>query len=133
LNTIADGQPDVHNAYTSNEFLHPRGLPTPARGARARHIQQREANASNPFGTTITVIVRTWTITVDGTRRCGRYETGPGLLCGARALAGGGRGLSSHVAPAGRPLSAHARQRRERHAGARACGRVGRRVRSRIG
>jgi poly-gamma-glutamate synthesis protein (capsule biosynthesis protein) len=53
LNNIGDGQPDVHNAYTSNEFLHTRGLPTPATGARAGYILQRLADASRPFGTTL--------------------------------------------------------------------------------
>jgi poly-gamma-glutamate synthesis protein (capsule biosynthesis protein) len=64
LNTIGDGQPDVHNPYTSNEFLHTRGLPTPATGARAGHILQRLANASRPFGTTIEIKGETATIAV---------------------------------------------------------------------
>jgi len=55
LNTIGDGQPDVHNPYASNEFLHTRGLPAPATGARAGYILQRVANASKPFGTTIEI------------------------------------------------------------------------------
>jgi poly-gamma-glutamate synthesis protein (capsule biosynthesis protein) len=66
LNTIGDGQPDVHNAYTSNEFLHTRGLPTAATGARAGYILQRVANASKPFGTTIAVKGETATIAVAG-------------------------------------------------------------------
>lgn len=66
LNTIGDGQPDVHNAYTSNEFLHTRGLPTPATGARAGYILQRLANASKPFGTTMAIKGETATITVSG-------------------------------------------------------------------
>src|SRR5262245_44800722 len=45
LNSIGDGQPDVHDAYASNEFLHTRGLPTPATGARAGYILQRLSNA----------------------------------------------------------------------------------------
>src|SRR5262245_15833109 len=64
LNTIGDGQPDVHNAYASNEFLHTRRLPTPATGARAGYILQPVANASKPFGMTITVKAETATITV---------------------------------------------------------------------
>jgi len=55
LNTIGDGQPDAHNPYASNEFLHTRGLPAPATGARAGYILQRVANASKPFGTTIEI------------------------------------------------------------------------------
>ncbi len=55
MNPIGDGQPDVHNAYTSNEFLHTRGLPAPATGARARYILQRLADASTPFGTRMEV------------------------------------------------------------------------------
>ena len=55
LNTLGDGQPDVHNPYTSNEFLHTRGLPTSATGARAGYILQRVADASKPFGTRIEI------------------------------------------------------------------------------
>ena len=51
LNTIGDGQPDVHDPYADNDFLRTRGLPTPATGARARYILQRLADASKPFGT----------------------------------------------------------------------------------
>jgi poly-gamma-glutamate capsule biosynthesis protein CapA/YwtB (metallophosphatase superfamily) len=66
LNTIGDGQPDVHNAYTSNEFLHTRGLPTPATGARAGYILKRVADASKPFGTAMEIKGETATITVSG-------------------------------------------------------------------
>ena len=55
MNTIGEGQPDVHNPYADNEFLHTRGLPTPATGARASYILQRLADASKPFGTTMVV------------------------------------------------------------------------------
>ena len=55
MNNIGDGQPDVHNEYASNQFLHTRGLPTPATGARAGYILQRVADASKPFGTTIEI------------------------------------------------------------------------------
>jgi hypothetical protein len=55
LNTIGDGQPDAHNEYASNQFLHTRGLPTAATGARAGYILQRLADASKPFGTAIAV------------------------------------------------------------------------------
>jgi poly-gamma-glutamate synthesis protein (capsule biosynthesis protein) len=55
LNNIGEGQPDVHNAYTSNQFLHTRGLPAPAIGTRGSYILQRLADASKPFGTTIVV------------------------------------------------------------------------------
>src|SRR4029077_18597351 len=43
LNTIGDGQPDVHDEYANNQFLHTRGLPAPAAGARAGYILQRLA------------------------------------------------------------------------------------------
>ena len=56
LNPIGDGQPDVHNPYTSNEFLHTRGLPAPVTGARAGYILQRVGDASKPFGTRITIV-----------------------------------------------------------------------------
>jgi poly-gamma-glutamate synthesis protein (capsule biosynthesis protein) len=55
MNTIGDGQPDVHNPYASNEFLLTRGLPAPAAGARAGYILQRLADASKPFGTRMAI------------------------------------------------------------------------------
>jgi len=55
LNNIGEGQPDVHSAYTNNEFLDTRGLPAPATGTRAGYILQRLADASKPFGTVIEV------------------------------------------------------------------------------
>ena len=55
LNYVGEGQPDIHNAYTNNEFLHTRGLPSPATGARATYILQRLADASKPFGTNVEV------------------------------------------------------------------------------
>ncbi|HEY7292490.1 MAG TPA: CapA family protein [Vicinamibacterales bacterium] len=55
LNPIGDGQPDVHNAYANNEFLHTRGLPTAATGARANHILQRVSAFSKPYGTSIDI------------------------------------------------------------------------------
>jgi hypothetical protein len=66
LNPIGDGQPDVHNAYADNEFLHTRGLPTPATGARAGYILQRLADASRAFGTTIEIKGETGTVTLAG-------------------------------------------------------------------
>ena len=55
LNVIGEGQPDMHNAYTNNQFLDTRGLPSAATGARAGYILQRVADMSKPFGTTIEV------------------------------------------------------------------------------
>lgn len=55
LNTLGEGQPDVHSEYTNNEFLVTRGLPSPATGARARYILERVAEESKPFGTVIEV------------------------------------------------------------------------------
>jgi poly-gamma-glutamate capsule biosynthesis protein CapA/YwtB (metallophosphatase superfamily) len=55
LNYVGEGQPDIHNAYTNNEFLDTRGLPSPVAGARAGYILQRLADASKPFGTTIEI------------------------------------------------------------------------------
>ena len=51
LNNVGEGQPDMHNPYTNNQFLDTRGLPSPATGARAGYILQRLADASKPFGT----------------------------------------------------------------------------------
>jgi poly-gamma-glutamate synthesis protein (capsule biosynthesis protein) len=66
LNTIGDGQPDVHSEYASNEFLHTRGLPAPASGARAGYILQRVADASKPFATAMEIKGETATVTVTG-------------------------------------------------------------------
>jgi poly-gamma-glutamate synthesis protein (capsule biosynthesis protein) len=64
LNIIGDGQPDVHDPYASNEFLHTRGLPSPATGARAGYILQRLADASKPFGTVMALRGDTATVTL---------------------------------------------------------------------
>jgi hypothetical protein len=55
LNYVGEGQPDIHNAYTNNEFLDTRGLPSPVTGPRAGYILQRLADASKPFGTSVEV------------------------------------------------------------------------------
>jgi poly-gamma-glutamate capsule biosynthesis protein CapA/YwtB (metallophosphatase superfamily) len=55
LNNVGQGQPDIHNQYTNNQFLQTRGLPSPATGARAAYILERLADASKPFGTTIEI------------------------------------------------------------------------------
>jgi Bacterial capsule synthesis protein PGA_cap len=64
LNTIGEGQPDVHSAYTNNQFLRTRGLPSSATGARAGYILRRLAEASKPFGTKIEVKGETAEITL---------------------------------------------------------------------
>jgi poly-gamma-glutamate synthesis protein (capsule biosynthesis protein) len=64
LNPIGDGQPDVHDPHADNEFLHTRGLPAPASGARARYILQRVADASKPFGTAVAITGGTASIRV---------------------------------------------------------------------
>jgi len=53
LNNVGEGQPDIHNQYTNNQFLVTRGLPSPMTGARAGYILQRLADMSKPFGTTM--------------------------------------------------------------------------------
>jgi len=55
LNNVGEGQPDIHNEYADNEFLHTRGLPSPVTGARAGYILQRVADASKPFGTVLEI------------------------------------------------------------------------------
>ena len=55
MNTIGEGQPDVHDEHTSNRFLVTRGLPAPATGMQARDILERLAAASKPFGTPVTI------------------------------------------------------------------------------
>jgi poly-gamma-glutamate capsule biosynthesis protein CapA/YwtB (metallophosphatase superfamily) len=66
LNIIGDGQPDVHNPYADNQFLHTRGLPSPATGARARYILERLVDASKPFGTTMVINGERAEITLKG-------------------------------------------------------------------
>jgi len=51
MNVVGEGQPDIHNEYADNQFLHTRGLPAPPTGARAGYILQRLADFSKPFGT----------------------------------------------------------------------------------
>jgi poly-gamma-glutamate capsule biosynthesis protein CapA/YwtB (metallophosphatase superfamily) len=55
LNPIGEGQPEIHNQYTNNQFLDTRGLPTPATGVRAGYILQRIEDESKPFGTNIEI------------------------------------------------------------------------------
>ena len=55
LNVVGEGQPDIHNGYTNNQFLDTRGLPALATGSRAGYILQRLADASKPFGTRVEV------------------------------------------------------------------------------
>lgn len=55
MNYVGEGQADMHNPYTNNQFLQTRGLPSPATGARGGYILQRLADFSKPFGTNIEV------------------------------------------------------------------------------
>jgi len=55
LNNVGEGQPDIHNQYTNNQFLDTRGLPSPVTSARAGYILQRLADLSKPFGTTMEI------------------------------------------------------------------------------
>jgi poly-gamma-glutamate synthesis protein (capsule biosynthesis protein) len=66
LNYAGEGEADMHNPYTNNQFLDTRGLPSPATGARAGYILQRMADQSKPFGTTIEVKGETGEIRVKG-------------------------------------------------------------------
>ncbi len=66
LNYAGEGQADMHNPYTNNQFLDTRGLPSPAMGARAGYILQRMAEQSKPFGTTIEVKGETGEIKLKG-------------------------------------------------------------------
>lgn len=66
LNTLGEGQPDVHSEYTNNEFLVTRGLPAPATGARAGYILERVAAESKPFGTAVEVKGETAEIKLKG-------------------------------------------------------------------
>jgi poly-gamma-glutamate capsule biosynthesis protein CapA/YwtB (metallophosphatase superfamily) len=55
MNNVGEGQPDIHNGYTNNQFLDTRGLPAPATGQKATYILERLADASKPFGTMVDV------------------------------------------------------------------------------
>ena len=55
MNYVGEGQPDMHNDYADNRFLHTRGLPSPATGARAGYILERLAEFSKPFGTKLEI------------------------------------------------------------------------------
>jgi poly-gamma-glutamate capsule biosynthesis protein CapA/YwtB (metallophosphatase superfamily) len=64
LNNIGDGQPDAHDEYASNQFVHTRGLPALATGARAGYILQRLADASKPFATRMEIRGETATVSL---------------------------------------------------------------------
>jgi poly-gamma-glutamate capsule biosynthesis protein CapA/YwtB (metallophosphatase superfamily) len=55
LNNIGEGQPDVHDEHTNNQFLDTRGLPSPATGMKATDILNRLARESEPFGTKLVI------------------------------------------------------------------------------
>jgi poly-gamma-glutamate capsule biosynthesis protein CapA/YwtB (metallophosphatase superfamily) len=55
MNTIGQGQPDVHDEHTNNQFLDTRGLPSPATGMQATDILNRLAHESEPFGTKLVI------------------------------------------------------------------------------
>ncbi|MGH8206691.1 MAG: CapA family protein, partial [Steroidobacteraceae bacterium] len=71
LNSIGEGQPDVHSEYTNNRFLDTRGLPAPATGARAGYILARVAELSKPFGTVMQISGATARIDLAATARNG--------------------------------------------------------------
>ena len=52
---VGEGEPDIHNQYANNQFLHTRGLPSPVTGARAGYILERLADLSKPFGTMVQI------------------------------------------------------------------------------
>jgi poly-gamma-glutamate capsule biosynthesis protein CapA/YwtB (metallophosphatase superfamily) len=66
MNYVGEGQPDMHNDYADNQFLHTRGLPSPATGARAGYILERLADFSKPFGTKIEIKGETGEIKLKG-------------------------------------------------------------------
>jgi poly-gamma-glutamate synthesis protein (capsule biosynthesis protein) len=55
MNTIGQGQPDVHDEHTNNQFLDTRGLPSPATGMQATDILNRLAHESELFGTKLVI------------------------------------------------------------------------------
>ena len=55
LNTLGEGQPDVHDEHTNNRFLDTRGVPAPATGMKATDILHRLEKQSAPFGTKLLI------------------------------------------------------------------------------
>ncbi|MHB1205035.1 MAG: CapA family protein [Rhodospirillaceae bacterium] len=55
MNKIGEGQPDLKDGLANTLYLQTRGLPKPVTGKQAGFILERLAEASKPFGTTITV------------------------------------------------------------------------------
>jgi poly-gamma-glutamate capsule biosynthesis protein CapA/YwtB (metallophosphatase superfamily) len=55
MNDIGEGQPDVHEEHTNNQFLDTRGLPSLATGRKAIDILNRLAKESAPFGTKLII------------------------------------------------------------------------------
>jgi poly-gamma-glutamate synthesis protein (capsule biosynthesis protein) len=55
LNDIGEGQPDVHDEHTNNQFLDTRGLPSLATGMKAIDILDRMAKESAVFGTKLVI------------------------------------------------------------------------------
>ncbi len=53
FNKIGQGQPDVHDEHSHNQYLLTRGLPAPAHGEQAYYILNRLAELSRPFGTEV--------------------------------------------------------------------------------
>src|SRR5579872_4957388 len=66
LNNVGEGQPDIHNEYTNNQFLDTRGLPAAVTGARAGYILERLADLSKPFGTKVEIKGDTAQIKIKG-------------------------------------------------------------------
>ena len=64
LNNLGDGQPDVHNPYASNEFLHTRGLPVSRYRRESEIHPERLAELSVPFGTKVVLKGETAEITL---------------------------------------------------------------------
>jgi poly-gamma-glutamate capsule biosynthesis protein CapA/YwtB (metallophosphatase superfamily) len=55
MNYIGEGQAEMHDDRANNRFVQTRGLPSPAKGARAGYILDRLAEFSKPFGTKIEI------------------------------------------------------------------------------
>jgi poly-gamma-glutamate capsule biosynthesis protein CapA/YwtB (metallophosphatase superfamily) len=68
MNSIGEGQPDVHDEHTNNQYLDTRGLPSPARGMQASDILGRLARQSAPLGTKLVIKGDTAEIRLDGGR-----------------------------------------------------------------
>ena len=55
MNKVGSGLPNPHDQFDVNEYHRTRGLPRAAKGAQARHLLERFAELSKPYGTGVRI------------------------------------------------------------------------------